>query len=111
VRIDSDASSSRGPATTPQEPALAALLPEEQAAEPDPEANVAGASLRNGDLFMFIFVQAMAMVAKVTWRYSLNQMQLCFNWLTTLSKKLASIDEKMACDPTYLQKTGWDRGR
>jgi len=31
-------------------------------------------------------------------------MQLCFNWLTTLSKKLASIDEKMACDPTYLQK-------
>ncbi|XP_039772397.1 uncharacterized protein LOC120640589 [Panicum virgatum] len=111
MRIDGDASSSRGPATTPQEPGLAVPLPEEQAAEPDPEANVAGASRLPEERFMFIFVQAMPMVSKVTWRYSLNQMQLCFNWLTALSKKLASIDEKMACDPTYLQKTGWDRGR
>jgi len=52
MRIDSDASSSRGPATNPQEPGQAAPLPEEQAAEPDPEANVAGGSLRNGDLLV-----------------------------------------------------------
>ncbi|GJN39794.1 hypothetical protein PR202_gb28936 [Eleusine coracana subsp. coracana] len=31
--------------------------------------------------------------------------------LTALSKKLASIDENMSCDPAYLLKTGRDRGR
>ncbi|EES13281.1 hypothetical protein BDA96_07G023800 [Sorghum bicolor] len=31
--------------------------------------------------------------------------------LTALSKKLASIDENMSCDPAYLMKTGRDRGR
>ncbi|AQK78397.1 COP9 signalosome complex subunit 3 [Zea mays] len=31
--------------------------------------------------------------------------------LTALSKKLASIDENMSCDPSYLLKTGRDRGR
>ncbi|GJN39801.1 hypothetical protein PR202_gb28943 [Eleusine coracana subsp. coracana] len=31
--------------------------------------------------------------------------------LMALSKKLASIDENMSCDPAYLLKTGRDRGR